>query len=106
ACGNTVVLKPAASTPLSALRLAAIVQDVELPPGVVNVVTGDGRTGALLVRHPGVQKVTFTGGGLAGRDVARAVAGTGKDLTLWLEGHTVHVVLDDAPLEQAVDEIV
>ncbi|GDY29184.1 aldehyde dehydrogenase family protein [Gandjariella thermophila] len=106
ACGNTVVLKPAETTPLSALVLAEICQQADLPPGVVNIVPGAGDVGAELVNHPGVNKVAFTGSTEVGKLIQRAVAGTGKKLTLELGGKAANVVFDDAPLDQAVEGIV
>ena len=106
AAGNTVVLKPAETTPLSALIFAEILQQADLPPGVVNIVTGAGATGASLVRHPDVDKVAFTGSTGVGREIARALAGTGKSLTLELGGKAANIVFDDAPIEQAVEGIV
>ncbi|MBW8485764.1 aldehyde dehydrogenase family protein [Actinomadura parmotrematis] len=106
ACGNTVVLKPAETTPLTALLFADICRQAELPPGVVNIVTGAGETGRLLVAHPGVDKVAFTGSTDVGRQIARSVAGTDKRLTLELGGKAANIVFDDAPLDQAVEGIV
>jgi aldehyde dehydrogenase (NAD+) len=106
ACGNTVVLKPAHTTPLSALFFADVCRQAELPPGVVNILTGDGRTGATLVRHDDVDKVAFTGSTEVGKDIQRAVAGTGKKLTLELGGKAANIVFDDAPLDQAVEGII
>ena len=106
ATGNTVVLKPAETTPLTALEFARICQEVGLPPGVVNIVTGAGVTGAALVRHPEVHKVAFTGSTEVGKDIARAVAGTSKKLTLELGGKAANIVFEDAPLDQAVEGIV
>jgi aldehyde dehydrogenase (NAD+) len=106
ACGNTVVLKPAETTPLSALFFADICRQAGLPRGVVNILTGDGTTGAGLVAHPGIDKVAFTGSTGVGREIARAVAGTGKKLTLELGGKGANIVFDDAPLDQAVEGIV
>jgi len=106
ACGNTVVLKPAETTPLTALAFAEICQQAELPPGVVNIVTGAGETGRLLVEHAGVDKVAFTGSTDVGRAIAKAVAGTGKRLTLELGGKAANIVFDDAPVDQAVEGIV
>ena len=106
AAGNTVVLKPAESTSLTALIFAEILQQADLPAGVVNIVTGAGATGASLVRHPDVNKVAFTGSTGVGRDIAKAVAGTGKSLTLELGGKAANIVFDDAPIEQAVEGIV
>jgi aldehyde dehydrogenase (NAD+) len=106
ACGNTVVLKPAETTPLTALTFGEICNQVGLPPGVVNIITGAGPTGAALVRHPGVDKVAFTGSTEVGKEIQRAVAGSGKRLTLELGGKAANVVFDDAPLDQAVEGIV
>ncbi len=106
ACGNTVVLKPAETTPLTALLFAEICQQADLPPGVVNIVTGAGRTGQALVSHPGVDKVAFTGSTEVGKAIARAVAGTDKKVTLELGGKAANIVFDDAPLDQAVEGIV
>jgi len=106
AAGNTVVLKPAETTPLTALLFAEICQQAELPAGVVNIVTGAGETGRLLVEHPGVDKVAFTGSTEVGRAIARSVAGTGKRLTLELGGKAANIVFDDAPIDQAVEGIV
>src|SRR5256884_207800 len=106
ACGNTVVLKPAETTPLTALAFAEICQQADLPPGVVNVLTGAGETGRLLVAHPGVDKVAFTGSTEVGRAIARAVAGSRKSVTLELGGKAANIVFDDAPVDQAVEGIV
>ncbi|MEV6158397.1 aldehyde dehydrogenase family protein [Nonomuraea sp. NPDC052129] len=106
ACGNTVVLKPAETTPLTALLFAEICQQAELPPGVVNIVTGAGDTGAAVVAHPDVNKVAFTGSTEVGRIIARSVAGTGKKLTLELGGKAANIVFDDAALDQAVEGVV
>ena len=106
ACGNTIVLKPAETTPLTALALAQIVQDADLPPGVVNIVTGDGSTGAALVEHDDVDKIAFTGSTEVGKAIARACAGTGKRLTLELGGKAAHIVFADAPMDQAIEGIV
>lgn len=106
ACGNTVVLKPAETTPLTALRLGEIFQEVGLPAGVVNIVTGAGETGARLAEHPGVQKLAFTGSTEVGKKLAAQVAGTGKRLTLELGGKSPHIICDDASLDQAVEGIV
>ena len=106
AAGNTVVLKPAETTPLTALVLAEICQQADLPPGVVNVLPGAGPTGAALVRHPGLAKVAFTGSTEVGREIQRTLAGTGRRLTLELGGKAANVVFDDAPLDQAVEGIV
>ncbi|MEV5412946.1 aldehyde dehydrogenase family protein [Thermopolyspora sp. NPDC052614] len=106
ACGNTVVLKPAETTPLTALLFADICRQAELPPGVVNIITGAGDTGAALVAHPGVDKVAFTGSTEVGRLIARQVAGTSKRLTLELGGKAANIVFDDAPIDQAVEGVV
>jgi len=103
ACGNTVVLKPAETTPLTALAFADICRQADLPPGVVNIVTGAGETGRALVEHPGVDKVAFTGSTAVGREIARLVAGTRKKVTLELGGKAANVVFDDAPIDQAVE---
>jgi aldehyde dehydrogenase (NAD+) len=106
ATGNTVVLKPAETTPLSALLFADVLRQAELPPGVVNIVTGDGRTGAELVKHPGVDKIAFTGSTEVGKAIQRELAGSGKRLTLELGGKAANVIFDDAALDQAVEGIV
>ncbi len=106
AAGNTVVLKPAETTPLSALFFADVCRQADLPPGVVNIVTGAGDTGRYLVEHPEVDKVAFTGSTEVGRQIARSVAGTGKRLTLELGGKAANIVFDDAPIDQAVEGIV
>jgi acyl-CoA reductase-like NAD-dependent aldehyde dehydrogenase len=106
ASGNTVVLKPAETTPLTALLFAEILQQADLPPGVVNIVTGAGATGQALVRHPDVDKIAFTGSTAVGREIARATAGTGKRLTLELGGKAANIVFDDAPIDQAIEGVV
>jgi aldehyde dehydrogenase (NAD+) len=106
ACGNTVVLKPAETTPLTALVFADICRQADLPPGVVNIVTGAGDVGAALVSHSGVNKVAFTGSTEVGRQIAETIAGTRKRLTLELGGKAANVVFDDAPLDEAVEGIV
>ena len=106
ATGNTAVLKPAETTPLTALLLADVLQEADLPPGVANVLTGAGETGAALVKHPGVAKVAFTGSTEVGKLIRRAVAGTGKRLTLELGGKAANIVFEDAPIDQAVEGIV
>jgi aldehyde dehydrogenase (NAD+) len=106
ATGNTVVLKPAETTPLTALLLAEVIREADLPPGVVNVVTGAGETGAALVRHPGLDKVAFTGSTDVGKQIQRTLAGTGTRLTLELGGKAANIVFEDAPLDQAVEGIV
>ncbi len=106
AAGNTCVLKPAETTPLTALLLAQVCQQVGLPDGVVNVLTGAGGTGAELVRHAGVDKVAFTGSTEVGKQIAMTAAGTGKKVTLELGGKAANIVFDDAPVEQAIEGIV
>lgn len=106
ACGNTVVLKPAETTPLTALLFAEICQQADLPPGVVNIVTGAGATGQAVVSHPDVDKVAFTGSTAVGKAIARAIAGTDKKATLELGGKAANIVFDDAPIDQAVEGIV
>ena len=103
AMGNTVVLKPAEFTPLTALLFAEICQEVGLPPGVVNIVTGDGATGAAIVDHPGVDKIAFTGSTEVGRIIRKATAGSGKKLSLELGGKSPFIVFDDADLDGAVE---
>ncbi|MFL6221768.1 MAG: aldehyde dehydrogenase family protein [Actinomycetes bacterium] len=106
AAGNTVVLKPAETTPLTALRLGEVIQEAELPEGVVNILTGAGATGAALVGHPGVDKVAFTGSTEVGKAIQRTLAGSGRRLTLELGGKAANIVFEDAPLDQAVEGIV
>jgi aldehyde dehydrogenase (NAD+) len=105
AAGNTVVLKPAETTPLTALLLGEVIREAELPPGVVNIVTGAGETGAALV-EAGVDKIAFTGSTEVGKVIRRATAGTGKRLTLELGGKAANIVFEDAPLDQAVEGVV
>jgi acyl-CoA reductase-like NAD-dependent aldehyde dehydrogenase len=106
AAGNTVVLKPAETTPLTALLFAEVCQQADLPPGVVNIITGAGQTGRALVEHPDVDKIAFTGSTDVGRSIAKAVAGTDKRVTLELGGKAANIVFDDAPVDQAVEGIV
>jgi aldehyde dehydrogenase (NAD+) len=106
AAGNTAVLKPAETTPLTALLLAEVFDEAELPPGVVNIVTGAGETGALVVGHPDVDKVAFTGSTEVGKKIQRAAAGTGKRLTLELGGKAANIIFDDAAIDQAVEGII
>ncbi|MFJ2948307.1 aldehyde dehydrogenase family protein [Streptomyces sp. NPDC087226] len=106
ATGNTVVLKPAETTPLSALFFADICRQAGLPRGVVNIITGDGRAGAALIAHPDVNKVAFTGSTAVGKQIARTVAGTRKKVTLELGGKGANIVFDDAPIDQAVEGVV
>ncbi len=106
AAGNTVVLKPASATPLSALLFADVCRQADLPPGVVNIITGPGEIGLALVSHPDVDKVAFTGSTAVGREIGRAVAGTDKGLTLELGGKAANIVFDDAPIDQAIEGVV
>jgi aldehyde dehydrogenase (NAD+) len=106
AAGNTCVLKPAETTPLTAMHLAQILQQADLPPGVVNIVTGAGATGAAVVSHAGVDKVAFTGSTAVGKSILRSLAGTRKRVTLELGGKAANIVFDDAPIDQAVEGIV
>jgi aldehyde dehydrogenase (NAD+) len=106
AAGNTVVLKPAESTSLTALLFAQICQQAELPAGVVNIVTGDGTTGATLVGHPGVDKIAFTGSTDVGKAIARAIAPTQKKATLELGGKAANIIFEDAAIDEAVEGIV
>ena len=106
AAGNTVVLKPAETTPLTAMLFAEICQQADLPAGVVNIVTGAGATGRAIVEHSDINKIAFTGSTAVGRGIARTVAGTGKKVTLELGGKGANIVFDDAPLDQAVEGII
>jgi aldehyde dehydrogenase (NAD+) len=106
AAGNTVVLKPAETTPLTALTLAEIIAECDLPPGVVNIVAGGPRIGQALTEHPGVDKVAFTGSTEVGKAIQHALAGTGRRLTLELGGKAANIVFEDAPLDQAIEGIV
>jgi aldehyde dehydrogenase (NAD+) len=106
AAGNTAVLKPAETTPLTALLLGDVIQQAELPPGVANILTGAGATGASLVGHPDVDKVAFTGSTEVGKQIRRGVAGTSKHLTLELGGKAANIVFEDAPIDQAVEGVV
>ncbi len=106
ACGNTVVLKPAETTPLTALKLAEVIQEADLPPGVVNIITGAGDTGAAIVNHPDVDKIAFTGSTEVGRIIQRSLAGTGKKYTLELGGKAANIIFADAAIDQAVEGIV
>jgi aldehyde dehydrogenase (NAD+) len=106
ACGNTVVLKPAETTPLTALKLAEIIQESGLPNGVVNIVTGAGKTGAAIVNHPDIDKIAFTGSTDVGKIIQKSIAGTNKKLTLELGGKAAHIIFEDAPIDQAVEGIV
>ncbi len=106
ACGNTVVLKPAETTSLTALKFAEICQEADLPAGVVNIVTGHGDTGALLVSHPDIDKIAFTGSTAVGKQIQKACIGTNKKLTLELGGKSANIILEDAPIDQAVEGVV
>src|SRR5213594_451965 len=106
AAGNTVVLKPAETTPLTALLFCDVVRQAELPPGVVNIITGDGRTGAELVWVGDVNKIAFTGSTEVGKAIQKTLAGTGKRLTLELGGKAANIIFDDAALDQAVEGII
>jgi aldehyde dehydrogenase (NAD+) len=106
ACGNTCVLKPAETTPLTALKLAEIIDEAGLPPGVVNILTGAGETGAALVNHPGIDKIAFTGSTEVGKLIQKAIAGTEKHFTLELGGKAANIVFEDAAIDQAVEGIV
>ena len=106
ACGNTVVLKPAETTSLTALKLAEIIEESGLPAGVVNIVTGAGATGAAIVNHPDIDKIAFTGSTEVGKIIQKAIAGSGKKLTLELGGKAANIIFEDAALDQAVEGIV
>ncbi|MEI9908073.1 MAG: aldehyde dehydrogenase family protein [Actinomycetota bacterium] len=106
ATGNTVVLKPAETTSLTALLFAEVCQQADLPHGVVNIVTGDGTTGSALVDHPGIDKIAFTGSTQVGKEIARAIASTTKKATLELGGKAANIVFDDAPIDETVEGIV
>ena len=106
ACGNTVVLKPAETTPLTALKLAEVMRDADLPPGVVNIVTGAGPTGAAIVEHPDVDKIAFTGSTAVGKIIMRALAGTSTRYTLELGGKAANIIFADAAIDEAVEGIV
>ena len=106
ATGNTVVLKPAETTSLTALKLAEIIQESELPPGVVNVVTGAGATGAAIVNHPDINKIAFTGSTEVGKIIQRAIAGSNKKVTLELGGKAANIIFEDAPIDQAVEGVI
>jgi aldehyde dehydrogenase (NAD+) len=106
ATGNTVVLKPAETTPLTALKLAEIIEESGLPPGVVNIVTGAGATGAAIVNHPDIDKIAFTGSTEVGKIIQRAIAGTNKKATLELGGKAANIIFEDAPIDQAVEGVI
>ncbi|TBR19811.1 MAG: aldehyde dehydrogenase family protein [Chitinophagaceae bacterium] len=106
ATGNTVVLKPAETTPLTALKLAEIIQEADLPPGVVNIITGGGATGVALVNHPEIKKIAFTGSTEVGKIILQTTAGTNKKLTLELGGKAANIIFEDAPLDEAVEGVI
>lgn len=106
ATGNTVVLKPAETTPITALKLAEIIQESDLPPGVVNIITGAGATGAAIVNHPDINKIAFTGSTDVGKIIQRAIAGTDKKATLELGGKAANIIFEDAPIDQAVEGVI
>ena len=106
ATGNTVVLKPAETTPLTALKLAEIIEESDLPPGVVNIITGAGATGAAIVNHPDINKIAFTGSTDVGKIIQKAIAGTNKKATLELGGKAANIIFEDAPLDQAVEGVI
>ena len=106
AAGNTIILKPAETTPLTSMLLAEIIQEAELPPGVVNIITGAGATGAALVSHDDVDKIAFTGSTEVGKRIQRSIAGSRKRLTLELGGKAPNIVFDDAPIDQAIEGII
>jgi aldehyde dehydrogenase (NAD+) len=106
ATGNTVVLKASETTPLTAMKLAEIIQEADLPPGVVNILTGAGTTGAAIVNHPDVNKIAFTGSTEVGKIIQRAIAGTDKKATLELGGKAANIIFEDAPLDQAVEGVI
>ena len=106
ATGNTVVLKPAESTSITALLLAEIIQQAELPPGVVNIITGDGSTGNLIVNHPDINKIAFTGSTNVGKSIMESISGTNKRSTMELGGKAANIIFEDAPLDQAVEGVI
>ena len=106
ATGNTVILKPAETTPLTAMKLAEIIQEADLPPGVVNIINGDGKTGRALVEHPDINKIAFTGSTDVGKLIMKSVAGTGKRYTLELGGKAANIIFEDAAIDQAVEGII
>ncbi len=106
ACGNTVVLKPAETTPLTALKLAELLQEIDLPPGVVNIITGAGETGAALATHAGIDKIAFTGSTEVGKTIQKNALQSGKKVTLELGGKAANIILEDAAINQAVEGII
>ena len=106
ATGNTVVLKPAETTPLTAMKLAEIIQEADLPPGVVNIITGAGETGRAIVNHPGLDKIAFTGSTVVGKYIQKTLAGTGKKYSLELGGKAANIIFEEADIDQAVEGII
>ena len=106
ATGNTVVLKPAETTSLTALKLAELIQEADLPPGVVNIITGSGNTGSEIVNHNDIDKIAFTGSTEVGKLIMKAIAGTGKKSTMELGGKAANIIFEDAPLDQAVEGVI
>ncbi len=106
ATGNTVVLKPAETTPLTAMKLAEVIQEANLPPGVVNIITGAGETGAAIVNHPDIDKIAFTGSTEVGKTIQKALASTKKHYTLELGGKAANIIFEDAAIDQAVEGII
>ncbi|MCX7878135.1 MAG: aldehyde dehydrogenase family protein [Ignavibacteria bacterium] len=106
ACGNTVVIKSAETTPLTLYKLAEVIQEADLPPGVVNIISGDGRTGSAIVNHPRIRKIAFTGSTEVGKIIMKAVSGSDKKLTLELGGKAANIIFEDAPIDQAVEGII
>jgi len=106
ACGNCVVLKPAETTPLTALKLAELIKDAGLPAGVVNIISGDGKAGAALVNHPGIDKIAFTGSTEVGKLIQRSIAGTNIKATLELGGKAANIIFEDAPIDQAIEGVI
>ena len=106
ATGNTVVLKPAETTPLTAMKLAEIIQEADLPPGVVNIITGAGETGRAIVNHPGIDKIAFTGSTVVGKYIQKTLAGTGKKYSLELGGKAANIIFEEADIDQAVEGII
>ena len=106
ATGNTVVLKPAESTSLTALKLAEIIQEADLPPGVVNIITGPGSTGEMIVNHPDIDKIAFTGSTEVGKTIMRSISATSKKSTMELGGKAANIIFEDAPLDQAVEGVI
>ncbi|RPI14059.1 MAG: aldehyde dehydrogenase family protein [Ignavibacteriae bacterium] len=106
ACGNTVVIKSAETTPLTLYKLAEIIEEAGLPEGVVNIISGDGETGSFIVNHPKVKKIAFTGSTEVGKLIIRSIAGTDKKVTLELGGKAANIIFEDAPIDQAIEGIV